>query len=388
VTDASNANGAATGPLRGIRVLDMTALMSGPYCSQILADLGAEVLKVESTGSDVLRFAIPAHNGLSAYFEQVNRGKKSIELDVKSDEGRSIVRRLADTSDVFLQNSRPGVMERLGFGYEELRKSNPRLIYVAISGFGESGPFTDRAAYDAVIQGITGFMPVQGGDQGPMAIRCVIADKMTAMWAANSTLAALLHRASGDGLGQKVTVSMVSAYSAFMLLDQMNDHTFRSAGLEPLPRSSSLGSYRLLNTSDGQVIGMVLQPSQCERFVKALGRPDLVGEPRFATVMMLAKHMDVLYDAVAQTVSRMPTAAFLALMDENSIPFGRVNNAAEFLASSEAKHAEAYVDFEDPEFGTIRHLNYPARFERTPADVRRRAPRLGEHNEEILASLG
>ncbi|MDP3175448.1 MAG: CoA transferase [Phenylobacterium sp.] len=371
-----------------MRVLDMTALISGPLCSQVLADLGAEVIRVESAGSDVMRFVAPLHQGMSAFFEQVNRGKKSITVDLKSDEGRAMVHKLADSSDIFLQNSRPGVMERLGFGYEALRKSNPRLIYVAISGFGETGPFVNRPAYDAVIQGITGFMPIQGGVGGdPVAIRSVIADKITAMSAANATVAALYHRDHDEGRGQKVSVNMASAFSAFMLVDQMHDHTFVSSGMEPTPRSGSLGSYRLLDTADGQVIGMVLQPSQCERFLTALGRPDMVSDERFATMPSIGRHMDLLYDTVADTVAAMTTEAFLALMEENSIPYGKVNTTAEFLASPEALHSQAYVDVEDPELGTVRHLNYPARFERSPADATRRAPKLGEHNDEILAPL-
>jgi len=373
--------------LRGIRVLDMTSLISGPYCSQALADLGAEVIRVESPGSDVMRTAGPVHNGVGAYFEQVNRGKKSFSVDLKSDAGRDAVHKLAAISDVFLQNSRPGVMERLGFGYDTLRQSNPRLIYVAISGFGETGPFARRAAYDAVIQGVTGFMPVQGGEAGPAAVRTVVADKITAMWASNATLAALVERERGGGLGQKVAVNMASAYSAFMLLEQMNDLTFRTAGLEPAPRSTSLGSYRTLRTLDGEVIGMVLQPSQFKSFVTALGRADMLGDERFAAVPTIARHMDVLYDAVADKVGSMTTQAFLTLMEENSVPFGRVNTAQEFIDSPEALHAQAYVDLEDPEFGTIRHLNYPARFERTPADATRRAPKLGEHNDEVLTLL-
>jgi crotonobetainyl-CoA:carnitine CoA-transferase CaiB-like acyl-CoA transferase len=157
--------------------------------------------------------------------------------------------------------------------------------------------------------------------------------------------------------------------------------------LEPLQRSKSLGSYRTLRTQDGEVIGMVLQPSQFERFATALGRTDLLGDERFATMPSIGRNMDALYDAVEPKVAAMTTKAFLDLMDENSVPFGKVNTAEEFLDSPEALHAEAYVDIEDPEFGTIRHLNYPARFERSRADATRRAPKLGEHNEEILALL-
>ena len=386
-TSTSRTSDAATGPLRGLRVLDMSSLVSGPYCTQIMTDLGAEVIRVESPGSDVMRFVLPTHNGLSAYFEQVNRGKKSVVADLKSEAGREMVLNLAAISDVFVQNSRPGVMDRLGFGYEALRQINPRLIYVSISGFGEEGPFVGRPAYDAVIQGVTGFMPVQGGEGGPAAIRCVIADKMTAMWAANATLAALVDRERNGGLGQKVSVNMASAYSAFMLLEQVFDLTFRDSEAEPAPKSKSLGSNRTLRTRDGEVIGMVLQRSQFERFAPALGRGDLLDDPRFGDVQTISRNMDALYDAVAPAVAAMTTPEFLARMEENSIPFGRVNTAQEFLDSPEALHAQVYVDVEDPEFGTIRHLNYPARFERTPAQATRRAPKLGEHTDEVAALL-
>lgn len=387
MSDSQQDLNSGAGPLSGLRVIDMSSLVSGPLCSQVLADLGAEVIKVESAGSDVMRSVQPVHNGMSAFFEQVNRGKKSIVADLKTDAGRDLVQKLASSADIFLQNSRPGVMERLGLGYETLRASNPSLIYIAISGFGEAGPFAKRAAYDAVIQGITGFMPVQGGDQGPAAIRSVVADKVTAIWAANAAMAALLHRERSDGLGQKVVVSMASAYSAFMLVDQMHDHTFRSADIPPRPVSNSLGSYRTLKTSDGEVIGMVLQPSQFERFVAALGRSDLLGDERFATTPSIGQHMDVLYDAIADVVQAMTTAEFLDLMEENTIPFGKVNTTVEFLESQEARYAEAYVDLDDPALGAIRHLNYPAQFERSPANARRRAPMLGEHTDQVISDL-
>lgn len=388
MTESRSLGNEAAGPLRGIRVVDMSSLISGPYCSQTLADLGAEVIRVESPGSDVMRTVAPVHNGISAYFEQVNRGKKSLAVDLKSEEGVDLVRRLCDVSDVFLQNSRPGVMDRLGLGYEALRQRNPRLIYVSISGFGEDGPYANRPAYDAVIQGITGFMPVQGGEGPPAAIRCVVADKTTALWAANATLAAIVDRERNGGSGQKVSVNMASAYSAFMLLEQMNDLTFRTAEVEMPPKSKSLGSFRTLRTLDGEVIGMVLQPAQYERFVKALGREDMVGDERFSNTPSMARHMDILYDAVAARVGSMTTQAFLDLMAEIAIPFGKVNTAREFIEGPEALHAQAYVDVDDPELGVIRHLNYPGRFERSPASAKRRAPKLGEHNEEIRALLG
>lgn len=373
------------GPCVGIRVIDMSSLVAGPFCGQILSDLGAEVIRVESQGSDILRMVAPMNGELSAYFEQVNRGKKSFEVNVKTAEGLELVRRLADTADVFLQNSRPGVMERLGLGYDDLKQRNNRLIYLSINGFGETGPFAGLPAYDTVIQGLTGFMPIQGGDGLPTAIRSPVADKITAIWAANAAIAALLHRERSGAYGQKVVVDMTTAYSAFMLLEQMGDHTFRSA---LLPASvTAYSSYTTMNTADGQVIGMILQPNQFKNFCTALGYDHLLKDSRFSDWDKLMKNGELLYSEVSDTVRKITTETFLALMSKNSVPFGRVNTVTDFLESPEAKYAAAYVDCFDPEYGTIRHLNYPAKFERSPADVSRRSPRLGEHNAEIIAEL-
>jgi crotonobetainyl-CoA:carnitine CoA-transferase CaiB-like acyl-CoA transferase len=368
------------GPCAGLRVVDMSSLVSGPLCGQILADLGAEVIKIESEGSDGMRRKFPVHNGLGAFFEQMNRGKKSASVDVKSEEGRKLIHSLARQADVFVQNSRPGVMERLGFGYEALKKDNDRLIYVSITGFGETGPYADRPAYDTVIQGLTGFMPVQGGDQDPMVIRSFAADKITAMWAANATLAALLHR-ERKGEGQKVSINMASAYAAFILPDQMQNHTFGSAGLAKVDLRNSY--HRSLKTADGAVIGMLLHPAQVARFCTALKCPDLISDPRFATPTSILLNGNVLYDRVADTVSQTTTREFLALMDEAQIPFSKVNTVEEFIHSDEAHHSNVFVDLVDPAFGEIKHLNYPATFERSPADATRRAPTLGEHTGEI-----
>jgi formyl-CoA transferase len=359
-------------------------MVAGPFCSLILCDLGAEVIKVESPGSEPMRGKAPLHNGMSASFEQVNRGKKSVSVNVKSEEGRQFVYRLVREADIFLQNSRPGVMERLGFGYEELKKLNDKLIYVSVTGFGETGPYASRPAYDMVIQGLTGFMPVQGGAQGPQAIRATVADRITAIWAANAAMAALLHR-QRTGEGQKVSVNMVSAYTAFMLVDQMQNHTFKSADLPKI--DLGLASYRALKTADGAVIGLVLQPAQFIRFCTALNCPDLIGDPRFADAMSILANGDALYDRVAETVSKMTTQEFVALMDEAQVPFGRVNTFEDFVECQEAQHSNVFVELEDPVYGSIRHFNYPATFERSPTDLTRRAPLLGEHTEEIRRFL-
>lgn len=371
------------GPCSGLRVVDLTSLVSGPFASQILADLGAEVIRVETPGSDPLRMTAPLHKGHGAYFEQINRGKKSIVVDLKSDEGKKSVLELVASADIFMQNSRPGVMERLGFGYDVLRSLNDRLIYLSINGFGETGAFANRPAYDTVIQGLVGHMPIQANNSGSGgAIRAPVADKIAGMWAANAVLAGLLDRERHGGKGQKIVLDMVSAYASFTLVDVLLGHTFPSVDL-PKPRLIS-APFNTLETSDGEVIGLVLQPSQFQRLVTALGHPELIEDKRFESPMGLMEDGQHYYEALQPTIRKMTTQAFLDLMDEISVPFGRVNDVDAFVASPEATAAAVFSEVEDPELGTVRHVNYPAKFERSTVGARRRAPRCGEHNEELL----
>lgn len=383
MSDLDPNGGTSTGPCSGLRVVDLTSLVSGPYGSQILADLGAEVIRVETPGSDPLRMTAPHHKGHGGYFEQINRGKKSIVVDLKSDEGKKAVLDLVATADIFMQNSRPGVMERLGFGYNVLSALNARLIYLSINGFGENGPFANRPAYDTVIQGLVGHMPIQAGSgESGGAIRAPVADKIAGMRAANAVLAALLDRERHGGKGQKVVIDMVSAYASFTLVDLMLGHTFPSVDL-PKPRPI-FAPFNTLETSDGEVIGLVLQPSQFQRLVTALGHPELIEDQRFASPMGLMEDGQDYYEALRPTIQKMTTQAFLDLMDEISVPFGRVNNVDAFVASPEAAAVAVFSEMEDPELGTIRHVNYPAKFERSAVGARRRAPRCGEHSEELL----
>lgn len=368
------------GPCAGMLVVDMSSLISGPYCGQVLADLGAEVIKIESAGSDIMRLTQPQHGALAAAFEHHNRGKKSVVVDLKSDEGRDKILRLARGADFFLQNSRPGVMERLGFGYEDLRKTNPRLIYVSISGFGETGDYANLAAYDTVIQGVSGFMEIQGGDGNPTPVRAPVADRITGIWASNAALAAALHR-ERTGEGQKVSVNMIRSFSSLMLPDAIVGHTFRSVDPGPIP--SLMGVYETLETSDGRVIGIIQQRPQIERLCKALSREDLLDDPRFATGVSLIENVVPLYHELAKVTRSMTTAELLDLAASISVPFGKVNSIDDFLSDPHLAASETYVDFHDEEFGTIRHLNHPAIYEKSPANARRRAPKLGEHSDEI-----
>ncbi|MGE3141678.1 MAG: CaiB/BaiF CoA transferase family protein [Hyphomonadaceae bacterium] len=373
------------GPCAGLRVIDMSSLVSGPFCGQILADLGADVIKVESAGSDAMRHMGPSQNGLSAPFVTFNRGKRSLLLDIKQAAGQETLRRLLEKADVFLQNSRPGAMEKLGLGYETLRSLNPQIIYVSISGFGESGPYSNRPAYDMIIQGMSGFMPIQGGDGEPTAIRSAVADKITSIWAANATLAALLHR-ERSGVGQKLEVSMMRAFAAFILPGHIDDETFPLAGLAPVPPAYDV--LKTWKTADGDVIGLVMQQSQFDGLCKGLNRSDLLDDPRFATPTLRVTNWLALRAALAEDVKRLSTDQFIAICAEHSVPFSRVNDVRGFLDDPQSQSQDCIIEIADDELGRIRHINHPAVYGRSGVSVGRRAPKLGEHTDEILRELG
>lgn len=373
------------GPCGGLIVVDMSSLISGPLCGRFLAELGATVIKVETEFSDASRSAPPLHAGHSAYYEQINYGKKGLFADPKTPDGLKLITDLCRQADVFIQNSRPKVMERLGLGYETLRVLNPSLIYVSITGFGESGALSDMPAYDNAIQGVVGFMHVQGSPEAPQAIRGPVADKIAAMSAANAALAALLERERNGGDGQKVEVKMISAYASFALLEELKNETFQSANVPPY--DSLVDLFRTLETADGQVIGLLVKRQQFADFCAVIGREDLLSDDRFADTHVMIRNMGLLYDAVADDVRRFTTTDLIARMRECDVPFSPVLSATEFLESDYARETDCVRDFEDPELGTIRHLSSPATFSRWGPLGHRRAPKLGEHNDEIVAMI-
>ncbi|MGE0830687.1 MAG: CaiB/BaiF CoA transferase family protein [Hyphomonadaceae bacterium] len=373
------------GPCAGYRVLDFSRFVAGPYCGQILADLGAEVIKVEEAAGEVMRHGQVVHNGMASSFEQYNRGKKSIVPDLKTERGRAAIRALAKTADVVMENFRPGVMEKMGLGYDDLREINPRLIYLKISGYGETGPYVDRPAFDQVIQGVIGFMPVQGAGGEPTPIYCSAGDKVTATWGANAVLGALLHR-ERTGEGQRISTSLLSAYSAFMLTEQMINHTFQDIGAQNIPYSTE--SFSPHRTKNGYVVGLILMPHQFDGFCAAIDRPDIHADPRFASPMLRVANARALIDAAADTMRTITSEDFVERAAKYDVPFAKVNNVEEFFEDPQVRASECVVDFKDEELGVVRHLNHPVTYEKSPADVRRRAPHLGEHNDEIAAELG
>jgi hypothetical protein len=269
------------GPLHGVRVLDFSMVVAGPFCAQILADLGADVVKVEPPRGDTSRLlGPPFRDGITPLFAHFNRNKRSLALDLQREAGSAAARRLARDADVLVHNFRPGVAERLGIGYDAIAAENPRLVYVAVSGFGPDGPYADQPAYDMVIQALSGFMSIQGDGAAPRLVRGLVADKSTGMTAAWGALAALFARERSGGPGQRVDVPMLDAFSAFMLPDVLSDDTFLPPGGTPAPRLD--GVYRAWETADGHVVLLVIEDRQFDAICRVLEREDLRTDPRYA----------------------------------------------------------------------------------------------------------
>jgi crotonobetainyl-CoA:carnitine CoA-transferase CaiB-like acyl-CoA transferase len=374
-----------TGPCAGLTVLDLSTMISGPMAGQILGDLGADVIKLEAVEGDTLRAVRPHHKGLGAYFSQYNRSKQSIAVDLKSDEGRQLARDLARKADILIENFRPGVSERLGLGYEDVSNGNPALIYLSIKGFGEDGPYRDQPAYDMVIQALVGFMPFQGEAGNPEPIRNAVVDKVAAMSGAMSVLAALVERGCNGGRGQKVIVKMLDAWAAFVSQEVMKNHTFSDPGVEP---HGNRNPYRVFDTSDGKVMGFILQDNQFRGICAALSRVELLVDPRFATPGDRLANVEAMYDELGSSISELTTEEFLARTRKNEVPMARVNSFEQFLDDPQARHNRIVQTLVDPELGDISTLNFYATFGRTPVELNVRAPKLGEHTDEILRLAG
>lgn len=375
----------ANGPLAGIRVLDLTTVVSGPLCTQILGDLGADILKVEVPhGESARRMGLPATDGISPLFAQCNRNKRSIAVDLKHDAGPALVRRIAASVDVVLSNYRPGVAERLGLGHDDLVVGNPELIYVAISGFGPDGPYRDLPAYDTVIQGLTGFMPDQGGEGPPQLIRSITADKSTALTATYAVMAALFARERSGGGGQRVEVPMLDAYAAFMMPDILGPKTFPDADAPALPNV-----HRTWATADGHVVMMIVEDNQFAGICRALDRAELIDDPRCAGLVQRLIHAEELFALLEEELAKWTTAELVRRAREQGAPVAPANSIDEFLADPQVAHNATVLESDaDPAVGRTRYLRPAVRFERTPASIRRLPPRCGEHTDAILGEIG
>jgi crotonobetainyl-CoA:carnitine CoA-transferase CaiB-like acyl-CoA transferase len=378
------------GPLKSIRVIDITSMITGPLCSQMLGDLGADVIKVEPAHGEVARWMMPPEKaGITGFYAQLNRNKRSLALDLKSPGGVEVIRRLAAGADILVENFRGGVPDRLGIGYEDLRPLNPRLIYVSITGFGPSGPYADRPAYDPIAQGLVGMMHVQGRPFGgrPQLIQSAIVDKTTATTAAGVALAALYARdgLNGTGKGQRVDVPMIDAYAANSLPDMLCVDSFVP---NEMPDAEPLAVLRTFATQDGYVVGMALQDNHFQGLCRALECEQLLEREGMRNVGERINDFKPWLDAIEAEIARWPTDELLRRFDQHGVPFGKVKTIREFAEDPQARHNRTVFDAEHEEAGTMRYVRYPGHLSETPACLHRHPPRLGEHNEEILAEAG
>jgi crotonobetainyl-CoA:carnitine CoA-transferase CaiB-like acyl-CoA transferase len=372
-------------PCQGLRVLDFTTVVSGPICTQMLGDLGADVVKVETLDGDISRRTTgPYHQGLSGFFSQFNRNKRSLAVDLKAAGGREVVSKLAARCDVAVENFRPGVSDRLGVGAADLQAMNPELIHVSITGFGPDGPYAPLPAYDHVVQGLSGMMPAQGAGAGPQMFRSVVVDKAAGLTAVSSILAALLARERGLAKGQRIEVPMLDAYAAFMLPEQLGPHTFLEVG----KGGPDFDPFRIYPTADGHVVGLAVQDHQFRAICEALECADLADDPRFSSLGERFAHMDELADRLMDEFRKWPTAEVVARARERGAPFAPVNDLASFMDDPQVVHNGIIHELHDEKVGGLRLLRPPARMEATPLRITRRPPQLGEHTDDILALAG
>lgn len=371
----------AEGPLAGFRILDLTQVVSGPYCTQTLGDLGADVIKVEPPDGDTTRrVGVPRKNGVAASFLAFNRNKRSIAIDLKNARAANLIKMLAAKCDAMIENNRPGVADRLGIGYADIRKVNPKIVYCAIHGFGPKGPRADAPAFDPVIQGFSGMAAVQGGRGGaPVAVRMALADKISGMTAALSIVAAL-HAARSRGVGQYIRIPMVEAMMAFAANDSMIGFAFPNDDFrDQAPKSFSIDPFR---TKDGFVTIAPFTDEQWERLTTAVGHPEwwAIPDRRERTVTCLR--------GMAKAFLERDTAECLRLIKEADCPGGPVHSYETLFDDPEVIANESFATYEHPQAGKVRTPNPGWRFSETPAKLWRRPPTLGEHTEEILREAG
>ncbi|MEZ7951369.1 MAG: CoA transferase, partial [Halioglobus sp.] len=359
-------------------------------CSQQLGDLGADVIKIEPTHGEVARWMAPPQKaGLTGFYTQMNRNKRSLTVDLKNPEGIAIIKKLVESADILVENFRGGVPDRLGIGYEDLRLINDKLIFVSITGFGPTGPYSHKPAYDPLAQGLVGMMHIQGMPFGgkPQLIQSAIVDKTTATTAAGVAIAALYarDRPGGTGKGQRVDVPMIDAWAANSLADMISVDSFVPNEMQdPVP----LAVLRTFETSDGFVVGMALQDNHFQNFCNALECTELLEREGMRNVGERISDFEPWLDAIGEVMKRFTTEDLLSKLDASGVPFGPVKTVREFAEDPQAKHNRTIFDVEHPEAGTLRYVRYPGHLSETPAAIYRHPPRLGEHTKEVLHEAG
>ena len=376
------------GPLDGVRIVDFTTMIAGPYGTMVLADQGADVVKVEAPlRSDHVRRAGYGQRHFSAAFVNNNRNKRSISVDAKSPAGRQVILDLARTADVFVQNFRPGVMARLGIDYDDLKAVKPDIIYVSMSGWGERGPFAHKPVYDPIIQALSGLASVQAGSDTarPRLIRTILPDKLTGITAAQAVSAALFAR-ERTGQGQHVRLSMLDAIVAFMWSSDMGSQTF--VGKETDIAAAATFIDLVYETADGYISVSVMSNDQWRGLCHALGHPEWLEDERFKTPAGRDRNANERLEMTQQALLAKPADEWLALLEDAGVPCAPVLTRSQMVKHPQVEASGIVVEVEHPHAGALRQARNAARFEATATEMRHGAPHLGEHTMELLAELG
>ena len=376
-----------TGSLSGVRVIDMTAVYSGPMASSVLGDQGADIVKVEAPGGDMQRGPMRiSRNGLDPQFAALNRNKRSIGIDLSGPDGKSVLHRLLATADVLMENFRPGVMERLDFDYESLRERYPRLIYASINGVGAKGPYAGRRVYDAVIQAISGIASLQADPATgePAMVNTLICDKVTAMTAAQAVCSALYAREQ-TGAGQRVDVSMLDSALFFLWPDAMASEHLVGDGVDSMPPRPRPNKVK--KTADGYVATMPVQTREWRGVFHALKLTGELSEEDRDVRTGVGPTPDVMR-RIDQAYTQFTTDEICERLEHHQVPFARINHREEVVHDPQVRAMEALVEYEHPVGGTLRQPRPPGRFSETPSGVFRHSPALGEHTDELLGEAG
>jgi len=375
-------------PLLGIRVIDLTRVVAGPYCTMMLGDMGAEIIKIEDPrhGDDTRAWG-PYLNGHSSFYQQLNRSKKSVAIDLKTAEGAAALRDLVATADVLIENFRPGSLTKLGFGYAEVSAMNPRLIYCSITGYGQTGPCAHLPGYDAVIQGEAGIMDMTGfADGEPTRVGVAITDYLSGLYASQGILLALYERQT-SGLGQHVDIAL---FDAMLSVLRLPASVFFATGTTPTRVGNehlSIAPYEPLRAKDGLIIVAVANERLWRRFCDALNRPDLRVDPRYTTNAERVRHRHELKADLEHAFATMTIDEIGARLEPHDVPYGRVRDTRQAVEHPQVAARGGIVTHVHPPVGEIKTLGPVVKLSRTPADTKLPPPTLGEHTAEILRSL-
>ncbi len=375
-------------PLTGLRVLDLTRVLSGPFCTALLGDLGADVLKVEAPEGDSVRGQGAIKDGLSWYFAQFNRNKRSIRLDLRKPEGRDILAKLIAQSDVLVENFRPGVLARMGFPAERLKELRPSLVTCAINGFGSTGPYRDRPAFDFIAQAMSGFMSVNGrADDPPLRSGLPISDLIAGLYAALSITASVMH-ARATGQGQQTEVALTNGLVSMLAYIATN---YFATGAAP-ERSGNdhpiAAPYGLFPTRDGQIALAPPDDAFFGRLMDALGVAELKDDPLYRTQTARVANRQRINAIVGGKLAMHTTEYWVETLNRAGVPCGPVQSVADVFQDPQILSQDMVMDIDHPGFGTVRMLGFPMKLSETPCQVRRPAPGLGEHSDDVLAELG